>query len=157
LILDCMRKKYNNYLGRCFNKRRTSDKLSLAQRSELMSNIRSKKTNFEIAFVKQLRKATKRRFLVNVSSMKGKPDIVFNNSRICVFLDSDFWHGWQYPRWKHLLKNNFWRNKIENNRNRDKRTAAYLKRHGWKVIRVWEHNINNNLIKAIRDILCLAK
>ena len=95
------------------------------------------------------------KFEKNVHVIKGKPDIVFKKAKICVFLDSDFWHGWQYPRWKHLLKNDFWRDKIENNRNRDKKTTTYLRRKGWTVIRIWEHSIRMNNSTQIDKILRL--
>jgi DNA mismatch endonuclease (patch repair protein) len=91
-----------------------------------------------------------------VGSIKGNPDIVFKKLKICVFLDSDFWHGWQYPRWKHLLKNDFWRDKIMNNRKRDRRNTIYLRNKGWNVIRFWEHQITrdkNRLINKIKKIL----
>ena len=78
-----------------------------------MSKIRSKETKFEREFILRLKKSTRKKFKVNVTSIKGKPDIVFEKHKVCVFLDSDFWHGWQYPRWKHLLKDDFWREKIK--------------------------------------------
>ncbi len=130
-----------NYLGRNFKSKRRPDKLSTKKRSSLMSHIRSKNTKFETDFIKELRKKTKVKFQTHVRGMRGNPDIVFSKQKICIFLDSDFWHGWQYPRWKHLLKNDFWRNKIENNRRRDIKTTAFLKRNGWKVCRFWEHDI----------------
>jgi DNA mismatch endonuclease (patch repair protein) len=147
-----MRKQYKNYLGRNFNKTRSRDVISKRQRSSLMSRIRSKNTGFEFNFVKTLKHHVKSRFLNHVISIKGNPDIVFMNQRICVFLDSDFWHGWQYPRWRHLLKNNFWRNKIIANRKRDKRTTEYLKKHGWTVLRLWEHKIKDDPIHQINRI-----
>ena len=147
-----MRKTYNNYLGRNFNKRRTSDKISKAKRSKLMARIRSKNTSFEISFIAQIKENITRKLQKHVKSIKGNPDIVFHSARLCVFLDSDFWHGWQYPRWKHLLKSGFWRNKIEANRKRDKKTTKYLLRHDWKVLRIWEHQINKNSLKQIYKI-----
>ena len=122
-----------------------------------MSKIRSKDTKFEKEFIAALKKATRKKFKTNVASIKGKPDIVFEKDKVCVFLDSDFWHGWQYPRWKHLLKNDFWRTKIENNRKRDKKTTAYLRRHGWKVIRIWEHNITKKRVQILNKLLKLLK
>ncbi len=117
-----------------------------------MSNIRSKNTKFERLFIKELRKKVKSRFRTNDSKIKGKPDIVFREYGIAIFLDSDFWHGWQYPRWKHLLKNDFWRDKIAKNRSRDKKTTNFLKRKGWLVIRFWEHKISRNIDEAITVI-----
>jgi DNA mismatch endonuclease (patch repair protein) len=149
------RKKINNYLGRNFKKKRTADKISKERRSAVMSKIRSRETKFEEDFIQALKRATKMKFEKNVHVIKGKPDIVFKKAKICVFLDSDFWHGWQYPRWKHLLKNDFWRDKIENNRNRDKKTTTYLRRKGWTVIRIWEHSIRMNNSTQIDKILRL--
>ncbi len=149
-------KKTNNYLNRDFKKIRSEDSLTKEKRSTLMSKIRSKETKFEKNFIKILKEGTKKKFLTNVVTIKGKPDIVFNNDRIVIFLDSDFWHGWQYPKWKHLLKNDFWRNKIEKNRLRDKRTTIFLRKNGWKVLRFWEHEIKKDIDKTINKVIrCL--
>lgn len=118
-----------------------------------MSKIRSKNTKFEEDFIFSLRKATRKQFRTYIADIKGKPDIVFDRRKVCVFLDSDFWHGWQYPRWKHLLKNDFWRDKIERNRVRDKKTTIFIKRKGWKVVRIWEHQIKNKANDCMRKIV----
>ena len=123
-------RRTKNYQGRDFKKKRTNDKMSKEKRSDLMSKVRSKNTKLESDFIKLLNKSVRRKFKTHVNSLRGTPDIVFGKERVCVFLDSDFWHGWQYPRWKHLLKNRFWRDKIEKNRKRDQRTTQYLKRNG---------------------------
>lgn len=145
--------KTSNYLNRNFKKERSPDSLSREKRSELMAKIRSKGTKLEQEFICDLRKATRKKFQTNVSSLKGKPDIVFHKYKVCVFLDSDFWHGWYYPKWKHLLKNDFWREKIENNRKRDRRNTVYLRRNGWTVLRLWEHEIKKNRDRALRKIV----
>lgn len=132
--------RIRNYLGRNFNKNRTDDRLSRESRSRLMSKIRSKNTNFENFFISEL-KRTGVSFKTHMKSLRGTPDIVFIKQKVCVFLDSDFWHGWQYPRWKHQLKNDFWRNKIEKNRRRDKNVSCYLRNKNWTVLRIWEHDI----------------
>ena len=146
-------KKTKNYLNRNFKKERSDDLLPAKKRSELMAKIRSRDTKFEREFILSLRKATRKRFRTNVASIKGKPDIVFQKDKVCVFLDSNFWHGWYYPRWKHLLKNNFWREKIQNNRRRDRKTTAYLRQNGWIVFRLWEHDIKRNSTKVVNHIM----
>ena len=151
------RKKIKNYLGRDLNRERSVDRLSGKARSKLMSRIRSKNTVFERDFIKALKKETSVRFSINVTAIKGKPDIVFRKRKVCVFLDSDFWHGWQYPRWKHLLKDDFWRNKIEQNRRRDRRNTARLRREGWKVLRIWEHRIKIGLADCVQDVFDLLE
>ena len=148
-----MKKVYKNYLGRNFKKIRTSDKLNKKARSSQMSKIRSSDTEFERGFIVELKKRTRSKFETCVSSIRGKPDIVFKNKKVCIFLDSDFWHGWQYSRWRHLLKDDFWRKKIQNNRNRDKKTTLYLKNRGWIVLRIWEHKIKENSEKCLNKIV----
>jgi DNA mismatch endonuclease, patch repair protein len=147
------RKKTRNFQGRDFSKDREPDKISKKKRSSVMSKIRSQGTKFETDFVDQLSSRTKKSFRLNAKDIKGKPDIVFDQNKVCIFLDSDFWHGWQYPRWKHLLKNDFWRNKIEANRARDKKNTSWLRRNGWTVIRIWEHNISKNVSNELEKIV----
>ena len=146
-------KKTKNYLNRNFKKERSDDLLPIKKRSELMSKIRSRDTKFEREFIVSLRKGTRKKFQTNVASIKGKPDIVFQKDKVCVFLDSDFWHGWYYPRWKLLLKNDFWREKIENNRRRDRKTTVYLRKNGWIVLRFWEHEIKMDHAKVVSKIV----
>lgn len=146
------KKKIKNYSGRNFNKKREVDRITKKERSSLMSNIRSRDTKFEEDFIQELRKKIKIKFKRNHQLIRGKPDIVFNDRKVCVFLDSDFWHGWQYPRWRHLLKNDFWRKKIERNRARDKNITFYLRKHNWRVIRTWEHLIKSNKAHQIKRI-----
>lgn len=133
------------------------DKFSKKKRSEIMSKIRSSDTKFERKFIVALKKLTKKKFQTNVASIRGKPDVVFPKNKICVFLDSDFWHGWRYPRWKHLLKNNFWRKKIENNRKRDKKTTAHLRKNGWAVLRIWEHQLKSSPHFCLEKIMWALK
>ena len=147
------RKKTKNFLGRDLSKEREPDKISKAKRSSVMSKIRSRGTKFESDFIQELKSKTRKRYRLNVRELKGKPDIVFDKYKLCIFLDSDFWHGWQYPRWKHLLKNDFWRSKIEANRERDKKNTAWLRRNGWTVLRIWEHNIKKNIGFEVDRIL----
>lgn len=122
-----------------------------------MARIRSKGTKFENDFIFLLKKITRKKFQVNVPLIRGKPDVVFLKERICIFLDSDFWHGWYYSHWKHLLKNDFWRDKIENNRKRDKRVVKFLRYSGWKVLRIWEHQIKNSKDEVFERIKKLLK
>ncbi|MBU2592591.1 very short patch repair endonuclease [Patescibacteria group bacterium] len=150
------KKKINNYLGRNFKKTRENDKISNEHRSELMSKITSQNTKFELDFINLLKRSILNRFKTHDVSLKGKPDIVFQKEKLCIFLDSDFWHGWQYPRWRHLLKNDFWKEKINNNRNRDIKTTRFLRKRGWKVLRIWEHKYKcqpNEVIQLINQAL----
>ena len=146
-------KKKKNYLGWNFQREKGVDKFSVQDRSNLMSKIRSKETQFENEFVELIKKRTKKKFERNAKDIIGKPDMVFRNARVCVFFDSDFWHGWQFPRWKHLLKNEYWQQKIERNRKRDRQVTATLRKQGWVVIRFWGHDVAGKRFEAKMDAL----
>jgi len=148
-----MKKRTRNNLNRDFSKERKSDTLTVRERSLRMSLIRSSSTKFESEFIATLRSKTRKSFSTNDTSVLGKPDIVFKKYKVCVFLDSNFWHGWQYPRWKHLLKNDFWRQKIERNRARDKKVTRKLRTEGWAVLRFWEHQLKKDQFTCARKVL----
>jgi DNA mismatch endonuclease (patch repair protein) len=92
----------------------------------------------------------------NVMLLPGRPDIVFQQERLVVFVDGDFWHGYRYPAWKSRLSP-YWRSKIERNRTRDRRNHATLRRRGWRVIRVWEHQIQTDLDSAVLRVIRALK
>ncbi len=73
----------------------------------------------------------------------GKPDFAFLEQKIAIFADSDFWHGFDWEKNSLELKTNreFWVKKIERNMARDVEVTTYLQQEGWKVIRLWGHDI----------------
>ena len=148
-----MKKRTRNNLNRDFSKERNSDKLTVGERSKRMSLIRSRSTKFEQDFIATIEKQTRKTFTNNDKNVLGKPDIIFKKYKVCVFLDSNFWHGWQYPRWKHLLKNDFWREKIERNRKRDKKVTRKLYAEGWVVLRFWEHQLKKDQSICVKKIM----
>jgi DNA mismatch endonuclease (patch repair protein) len=77
----------------------------------------------------------------DVPAFKVRPDFVFRRERVAVFVDGCFWHG--CPRHSNLPVNNrpFWRKKLAANRARDLLVTRILRRLGWRVVRVWEHEL----------------
>lgn len=128
------------------------DVLTKVQRRKNMQNIRSTGTKPERLIMGELKKR-KVYFAANVKNITGKPDIVFKRKKVAVFIDSDFWHG--HPKYGHIPKSNteYWEKKIEYNRKRDKKNNKALREKGWKVIRIWEHEIKKDLNKCIIKIL----
>lgn len=116
-----------------------TDRLTPAQRSRLMSRIHGKDTAIEWALRSRLH-AIGFRYRTHVRGLPGCPDLVFPTERVAVFVDGDFWHGYRFPQWCGTLPE-FWQRKIENNRQRDRRTSAKLRRLGWKVVRIWGHEL----------------
>ena len=87
------------------------------------------------------------------NKIAGKPDIALPRKKIAVFIDGDFWHGYNFKAQKERLPKKYWVDKIETNIKRDKRVRSKLKRDGWIVLRVWEHQIKNNFEKTIEKII----
>ena len=84
------------------------------------------------------------RFRVCAQGVTGKPDLVFRRWKLAVFVDGDFWHGWRFPLWRDALPP-YWQKKIERNRRRDRSNVGKLRRQGWKVLRIWGHQVNRDL------------
>ncbi len=111
------------------------------KRSWVMSQIRGKDTKIELRMRKMLEE-TGYRFEMH-PQMYGNPDFAHRRKKIAIFCDGDFWHGYRYGQKKRLAKK-FWRDKIENNLRRDRRYDRKLRRDGWSVLRLWEHDIEKN-------------
>jgi DNA mismatch endonuclease (patch repair protein) len=131
------------------------DNLTKKQRSYCMSRVKGKDTGLERAVRSALHKRGYR-FRKHVKGLAGKPDIVFVRARLVVFLDGDFWHGYRFPQWEKTL-GKFWRKKIGETRERDRRNFAKLRRMGWRVIRIWEHSIDKDLDGVVKRIVHAAK
>lgn len=125
-------------------------------RSELMSKIKSNETISEIVFRKQIWKLGYR-YRKNYSKLLGKPDIVFPSSKVAVFIDGDFWHGYKWSEKRKKIKNNkeYWITKIERNMKRDRLVNDTLRKSGWVVIRFWEHEIRTDLSGCVEKIVYL--
>ncbi|MCH8814124.1 MAG: very short patch repair endonuclease [Chloroflexi bacterium] len=115
------------------------DTLSPSQRSYCMSRVKGKDTTPEL-LVRSALHGRGLRFRKHAKELPGKPDVVFPSSRLAVFIDGDFWHGYRFPLWRDDLSP-FWQEKIGKTRERDQRNFRKLRRSGWRVIRVWEHDI----------------
>jgi DNA mismatch endonuclease, patch repair protein len=115
------------------------DNLTQEQRSRTMSLIRSKDTRPELT-IRRLLHVRGLRFRKHVPGLPGRPDLVFVGAKLVVFIDGDYWHGWRFPQWSHKLAP-YWREKIGGNRRRDRRNFRCLRRQGWSVVRLWEHEI----------------
>lgn len=119
------------------------DRISKEQRSKVMSSIRSKDTVPEITLRKALW-ARGLRFRVHYGP--EKIDIAFPSRKVAVFVDGCFWHG--CPEHSHMPETNvgYWGPKLVRNKERDAATTRKLESEGWKVVRVWEHEVNDPCI-----------
>ena len=77
------------------------------------------------------------RYRTNYKSLPGSPDIAITKHKIAVFIDGEFWHGYNYDyQVKHIKKNReYWLNKIKRNMKRDQRVNTELEKLGYTVLR----------------------
>lgn len=123
--------------------------ITTPERSSLMKKIKSTNTRPELLLRKTLY-SQKIRFRVK-SNLIGKPDIVFTKSKVVVFIDGEFWHGYNWKEKKRKINANksYWIKKIEGNIKRDKKNNLILKQEGWTVLRFWQKEVETNLDHCI--------
>jgi len=87
------------------------------------------------------------RYRLHVRDLVGTPDIVFSRARLVIFVDSEFWHGYDWERHKKDFRTNadFWIPKIERNMARDIEVTRKLEECGWCVIRFWGNEIERGV------------
>jgi len=120
------------------------DVFTKKKRSEIMSKIRSRNTGAELIVFRELRKR-KIHFQKHYKRVVGSPDVAFPRRKAAIFIDGDFWHGRNFSKLKKRLPKKYWRKKIEDNIKRDKSVRQKLRREGWRVLRLWEKDILNNI------------
>lgn len=116
------------------------DTVSKTKRSEIMSRIKSRDSKIEIAFRKELWRRGFR-YLKNPSKYFGKPDIVLPKYNTVIFIDSCFWHGCKKHCRMPTSRTEYWYQKIERNRQRDKIVNKHYRKTQWNIIRIWEHDL----------------
>jgi DNA mismatch endonuclease, patch repair protein len=111
-------------------------------RSNIMRKIKSKNTKPELTLRHYLWDHGIRYRLKN-SDIVGKPDITMRKKKVAIFVDGEFWHGfnWEVKKQKIVKNRDYWIPKIEGNITRDKNVNRSLTQSGWVVIRFWEKEI----------------
>ena len=127
------------------------DIMSPEKRSAVMARIKGKDTGPE----RRIAAALTELGLVwesHARDLPGRPDFVFREEKVAVFVDGDFWHGWRFPKWREKLSEK-WEAKIDATRRRDARNHRRLRQRGWKVVRLWEHQVVNDTVACIAKVL----
>ncbi len=130
------------------------DKVSKQTRSRIMSRVRStgnKSTEARLrAFLAQ---SGIRGWRLRPPGIEGKPDFAFEKERVAIFVDGAFWHG--APGFARFPKSrtDYWKPKIERNKQRDRHVTNQLRRKGWAVMRFWDFELHDDpmaIVKAIK-------
>jgi len=88
-----------------------------------------------------------------IKELNRKADIVFRSAKVAVFVDGCFWHGCPVHGTQAKANAEFWKNKIKHNQARDLDTNVQLKKAGWSVVRVWEHEALEKVSQKIYSIV----
>lgn len=113
-----------------------------------MAAIRRQNTAPELLLRKALHSCGLRFRLNKPAGLPGSPDIRFARAQVAVFVDGCFWHGCPEHGSRPKTNSAFWSAKIERNRQRDRKVDAELQELGWSVVRVWEHEVKQDVVSA---------
>jgi len=124
------------------------------QRSKIMSKIKGKNSKPELVLRKALW-AENLRFRLHDKSLPGKPDIVIKKYKLAIFIDGEFWHGYDWVNLRARLNKNraFWVPKIERNMQKDSMHNEQLKAIGYTVFRFWSEDVLKNLRQVVNQIM----
>lgn len=129
-----------------------ADVFTKKKRSEVMSRIRSrgnKDTELRLIKVFRAQRITgwRRHIAIRLcersmfSPLRVRPDFVFRKLRVAVFVDGCFWHACPLHATKPKGNAAFWRKKLAANQARDQLVTRALRGDGWRVLRIWEHEL----------------
>ncbi|MGE5362150.1 MAG: very short patch repair endonuclease [Bacteroidales bacterium] len=129
-----------------------TDVFSTTKRSDVMARIRGRgNRDTELALVALFRGYHITGWRRH-QPLLGRPDFIFRKERLAVFVDGCFWHG--CPRHCKMPAQNaeFWAAKLGRNRVRDRKVTSQLRARGWRVLRIWEHDLTAKPGHCIRKV-----
>jgi DNA mismatch endonuclease, patch repair protein len=129
-----------------------TDNLTREQRSRTMSRIRARgNRQTELELANCFRRASIRGWRRHLN-LPGRPDFSFPKDRLAIFVDGCFWHS--CPRHSNMPATNreYWENKLAANKARDRLVNCMLRERGWRVVRIWEHELQEHPLKCVAKI-----
>lgn len=118
-----------------------TDIFSPKQRSRIMALVRGKGNGAtELAAISLFRRHNIRGWRRHVR-LTGKPDFVFRKHRLIIFVDGCFWHGCPKHSSQPASNRVFWKRKLLRNKKRDRVVTRQLRKLGWRVLRIWQHEL----------------
>lgn len=120
------------------------DTIDKKTRSRVMASVKSSgNRSTEKRLRSALMRAKIRGWRTQARELIGTPDFVFDKKHLAVFVDGCFWHGCPHCYRRPSSSKIYWESKVKRNMARDKKVKSKLRRDGWSVIRVWEHELSN--------------
>ena len=130
------------------------DNLSAEHRTKAMrANVSGQRKTTEWALRARLIALGFSGWEVGPPDIPGSPDFLFRSARLAVFVDGCFWHGCTEHRSIPRTNREMWRDKIEKNRRRDQEVSLRLSNMGWRVLRIWEHELSSEPAAVVKKII----
>ena len=121
-------------------------------RSEQMARIRGRDTRPERLLLDRLA-AQGEICEQHVRMTGGRPDFLIPDRRVAVFVDGCFWHGCPEHYVRPRSRTDYWSERLSSNVERDRRQTAALEAAGWRVVRLWEHEVFEDIDVAVANVL----
>jgi len=128
-----------------------TDVFTKKKRSEIMSHIRASNTGIEKKVYSYLRREGIY-FQKHYPRAPGRPDIALPARKVAVFINGDFWHGYGFAGWKKRIPKTYWYEKIRKNIARDRQNYRRLRLQGWRLMKIWEHEIEKEPEQTFKKI-----
>lgn len=130
-----------------------ADKFGVEKRSWVMSQVHNRDTSIEVK-VRNWLFHRGYRYRKNVKQLPGKPDIVLNGYKTVIFVQGCFWH--RHPGCKRATtpqtRTDYWNDKFERNVKRDKENTEKLEEMGYRVLILWECEINKHFDDVMNNV-----
>lgn len=130
-----------------------ADTFTREQRSDIMRKVKSNRNKSTELKLIQIFKAYKIIGWRRTFKLYGKPDFVFPKQRVVIFVDGCFWHGHNCRNTKPKDNQDYWQQKIERNKKRDREVTKVLTDKNWCVVRLWECNLKYDakIVNILKD------
>lgn len=126
------------------------------KRSEQMRLVRARDTKPEL-IVRRALHAAGLRFRLHAKDLPGKPDIILRRRRTVIFVHGCFWHRHPGPDCRRArlpkTRREFWESKLNGNRSRDETVRARLEKKGWRVIEIWECQLDQDHLAELVNVV----
>jgi DNA mismatch endonuclease (patch repair protein) len=129
-----------------------ADVFTKSERSAIMARVKGRQNlSTELRLVHLMRRHRIRGWRRGLP-LCGKPDFIFREQRLAIFVDGCFWHGCPRCYRRPKSRRKYWDAKVDGNISRDRRNRARLRRMGWRVLRIWEHELVTSPMKCVRKL-----
>jgi DNA mismatch endonuclease (patch repair protein) len=125
-------------------------------RSRNMAAIRRMDTTPEVVLRSALHRAGyrfRKDYPVRIDRKLIRPDIAFTRRRIAIFIDGCFWHSCPEHGRRPTVNSQYWLPKLKRNAERDRQQTDALATAGWTVLRFWEHESQEDVLRSIIEVL----